>query len=96
MVNFAVAAPYPGTVFYEEALENGWLESNEWEDFDQNYSAIVNYPDLSGREIMAGIKRCYLEWFLRPRGLLVFTKGLSSWHNIINMLRIAFSHLTIT
>jgi radical SAM superfamily enzyme YgiQ (UPF0313 family) len=96
MVNFAVAAPYPGTVFYEEAIENGWLESNEWEDFDQNYSAIVNYPNLSGREIMNGIKRCYLEWFLRPRGLMVFARGLSSWHNIMNMFRIAFSHLTIT
>jgi len=95
MVNFAVAAPYPGTVFYEQAIENGWLESSEWEDFDQNYSAIVNYPELSGEEIMKGIRCCYLEWFLRPRGLIVFLKGMNSWSNILQMVRIAWAHITI-
>lgn len=95
MVNFAVGAPYPGTVFYKQAVENNWLESSEWEDFDQNYSAIVSYPELSSEEIMKGIRNCYLEWFLRPRGFWVFLKGMSSWQNIINMIRLTASHLAI-
>lgn len=95
MVNFAVGAPYPGTEFYRQAEENNWLESVEWEDFDQNYSAIVNYPELSSKEIMQGIRRCYIEWFLRPRGLWVFLKGMNSWENIVEMIRLSVSHLTI-
>jgi len=95
MVNFAVGAPYPGTEFYKQAVENKWLESYEWEDFDQNYSAIVNYPGLSSEEIMRGIRRCYVEWFCRPRGLWVFLKGMDSWQNILSMFRLAISHLTI-
>lgn len=95
MVNFSVGAPYPGTVFYQQAEANGWLESHEWEDFDQNYSAIVSYPNLSSAEIMRGIRRCYLEWFLRPRGIAVFLKGLTSWGNIQKMIQLVLSHLTI-
>jgi len=95
MVNFAVGAPYPGTVFYQQVAENKWLESEEWEDFDQNYSAIVSYPELSSREIMEGIRRCYIEWFARPRGIWVFLKGMSSWANVVTMFRLAVSHLAI-
>ena len=95
MVNFAVGAPYPGTKFYQQAIENKWLESNAWEDFDQNYSAIVSYPHLSSREIMEGIRRCYIEWFIRPRGLLTLLKGMSSLGNILTIARLALSHLTI-
>jgi radical SAM superfamily enzyme YgiQ (UPF0313 family) len=95
MVNFAVGAPYPGTVFYKQAVENKWLESTEWEDFDQNYSAIVSYPGLSSKEIMQGIRRCYVEWFCRPWGFWVYLKGMNSWENVLMMLRLAVSHLAI-
>ena len=95
MVNFAVGAPYPGTEFYKQAVENGWLESNEWEDFDQNYSAIVSYPQLSSKEIMHAIRNCYIEWFIRPHGLMVLLKGMTSWQNIITMIRVVISHLAI-
>jgi len=95
MVNFAVGAAYPGTEFYRQAVENKWLESYEWEDFDQNYSAIISYPELSSGEIMKGVRRCYIEWFCRPRGLWVFLKGMNSWDNFVMMLCLAFSHLAI-
>ena len=95
MVNFAVGAPYPGTEFFKQAEENKWLETQEWENFDQNYSAIVNYPELSSYEIMKGIRKCYIQWFLTPRGFWVFLKGMNNWHNIKTMFRLAISHLGI-
>ncbi|MDP3732703.1 MAG: radical SAM protein, partial [Candidatus Omnitrophota bacterium] len=78
IVNFAVAAPYPGTEFYKIVKENGWLESDRWEDFDQNYSAIVSYPGLSSKDIIKGIRNAYLRWFLRPGGIYKFLKGISN------------------
>lgn len=95
LVNFSVATPYPGTPFYKTAKDNGWLKNVEWEDFDQNYSAVVSYPQLSDKEIMQGIKRCYLQWYATPRGIHTFCKGLTSWSNIKTMVRIAFDHLRI-
>jgi len=95
MVNFSVATPYPGTPFYQQAVENNWLKSVEWEDFDQNYSAIVSYPELSSEQMIQGVKRCYFEWFGRPHGLYVFLKGMDSWENTLTMLRLAVSHLGI-
>lgn len=95
LVNFSVATPYPGTPFYKTAEKNGWLKNVEWEDFDQNYSAVVSYPLLSDKEIMKGIKWCYLKWYLTPRGIQTFYKGLTSWANIKTMFRIAIDHLRI-
>ena len=44
---------------------------------------------------MRGIRRCYLEWFMRPRGMLVFLKGLTSFENVRRMMQVAVSHLKI-
>lgn len=67
MANFAVATPYPGTPFYYQAKENNWLVSSEWEDFDQNYSAIVDYGHLKPEDITKAVKRANLVFFSRPR-----------------------------
>lgn len=48
-VQFSIAIPYPGTRFYNEAKEKGWLITDNWEDFDGR--PIVNYPNLSINEI---------------------------------------------
>jgi radical SAM superfamily enzyme YgiQ (UPF0313 family) len=95
LVNFSVATPYPGTPFYKTAERNGWLKNIEWEDFDQNYSAVISYPELSDKEIMQGIKRCYMAWYFTPRGIQTFVKGLTSWENIKTMFRIAIDHMRI-
>lgn len=31
---FHIATPYPGTPFYYEAVENGWIQMDRWEDYD--------------------------------------------------------------
>lgn len=95
IVNFAVGTPYPGTEFYKEAKEKGWLESKSWEDFDQNYSAIVSYPGLSATDIIKGVRNCYLKWYLRPVGILNFLKGFSNLYFARRMLSIALDHIFI-
>ncbi len=45
----SIAIPYPGTRFYNEAKEKGWLITNKWEEFDGR--PVVTYPNLSAREI---------------------------------------------
>jgi len=96
IVNFAVGAPYPGTELYSQAKENGWLESESWEDFDQNYSAILSYPDFSSDDIVKSIRRAYLEWYLRPRGIMAFLKGVGSWKDLKTLAGVGLEHLKIS
>ncbi len=64
---FHVAVPYAGTDFYFQAVSNGWLATGDWSRFDMNDSAVVQYPGLSAEAILAGTKRAFREFYLRPR-----------------------------
>jgi len=91
--NFAVGAPYPGTDFYKLVSENGWLLSDSWEDFDQNYSAIVSYDTLSSDEIIAGIRKAYRAWYLRPKQLLKFAFALRSFKDVKDLVDTGIKHI---
>ncbi len=67
MANFAVGAPYPGTEFYTMAKEKGWLQTTKWEEFDQNYSAIVDYGTLTPAQIIKAMKIANFRFFTRPK-----------------------------
>jgi anaerobic magnesium-protoporphyrin IX monomethyl ester cyclase len=69
MAKFDIAAPYPGTEFHDYVTEKGYLRVTRPEDFDQNASAVVEYPNLSRRRIKAAVRRGNLFFHLRPRGL---------------------------
>jgi len=76
LANFAVAAPYPGTPFYRMAREKGWLVSENWEDYDQNYSAIVDYGTLTPEQIIAAIKKANFSFFARPKPILRIMRSI--------------------
>jgi len=67
---FHIASPYPGTEFYKMVKEKEWLISERWEEIDQGCSSPINYPQLSGGEILYGIKKAYREFYLRPKAIL--------------------------
>lgn len=94
LANFAFAAPYPGTEFYEEVDKKDLLVSHNWEDYDQNYSAVVSYPGLSALQIEKAIKRATLEWTLRPGPIIWLLKGIKDWYTAKYLLKIALKHLS--
>lgn len=93
LVNFAVGAPYPGTEFFEYVDTHGYLNSKNWEDFDQNYSAIVRYENISPEEITDGIRRAYRQYYLRPRQILKFLGSIRSFHDLKVISSTGFKHL---
>lgn len=95
IVNFAVGAPYMGTEFYEQSKKNNWLKSEEWEDFDQNYSAIVSYDGLPAQDIKNAIMKAYLKWYCRPQGLLALLRGFSNLESLLTLFKIGIRHLRI-
>lgn len=76
IVNFSVAAPYPGTEWGEIAEESGFLKEKDWKSFDQNYSAQVEQPGCSRDLVRQFQRKAYLEWYLSHRGLKFALNGL--------------------
>jgi hopanoid biosynthesis associated radical SAM protein HpnJ len=64
----SLAAPYPGTELYRQALENGWFGNDRTlvDDHGQQ-SAALEYDGLSREEIFASVERFYKAYYFRPR-----------------------------
>jgi len=76
IVNFSIAAPYPGTEWGNISEKKGWLVDKRWEAFDQNYSAQVNQPECDPSLVKSFQRKAYLRWYLSRRGFKFATNGL--------------------
>ena len=65
----SLAAPYPGTFLYDQAVENGWLDASHAElvTKDGIQIAPLHYPHLSHEEIHASVEEMYRRFYFRPR-----------------------------
>ncbi len=76
---FHVAAPYPGTPFFFQVVENNWFRpGTRWEQVDMDKGTVLDYPDLSAEQLLTWQKRAFRQWALRPGPLLTYAKMLLS------------------
>jgi hopanoid biosynthesis associated radical SAM protein HpnJ len=67
-IQVSIAAPYPGTALYEQALREGWLPAQpDLVDAHGVQSAVLGYPDLDRAEIFAAVETFYRRFYFRPR-----------------------------
>lgn len=66
-IQVSLAAPYPGTFLYKQAVEHGWLDAEHAELVDQNgiQVAPLHYPHLSHEEIFKSVEKFYREFYFR-------------------------------
>ncbi|HZO23750.1 MAG TPA: hopanoid biosynthesis associated radical SAM protein HpnJ [Steroidobacteraceae bacterium] len=82
-IQVSLAAPYPGTELYRQAVQQGWLE--EKADLNLvNSQGIqlspISYPHLSAQEIYHGVETFYRNFYFRPRKIAELTaEMLTSW-----------------
>src|SRR5205814_439739 len=50
-IQVSLAAPYPGTEFYDQAVENGWLVPDDLVTLDGAQDFPLQYPGLSRKEV---------------------------------------------
>jgi len=63
----SLAAPYPGTFLYDQAVENGWLDAEHAELIDERGVQIapLHYPHLSHTEIFGSVEEFYKRFYFR-------------------------------
>jgi hopanoid biosynthesis associated radical SAM protein HpnJ len=69
-IQVSLAAPYPGTALYDEALANGWLEDTPLVDGAGVQQSALGYPHLGRTEIFDSVETFYRRFYLRPRKLV--------------------------
>jgi hopanoid biosynthesis associated radical SAM protein HpnJ len=66
-IQVSLAAPYPGTFLYDQARENGWLDTEHAELVDDHGIQIapLHYPHLSHTEIFDSVETFYRRFYFR-------------------------------
>jgi hopanoid biosynthesis associated radical SAM protein HpnJ len=66
-IQVSLAAPYPGTFLYNQAVENGWLDADHAELVDEHGIQIapLHYAHLSHQEIFDSVETFYRRFYFR-------------------------------
>ncbi|MCS6828893.1 MAG: radical SAM protein [Caldilinea sp.] len=91
---FHIAAPYPGTPFFYEVVENKWFRpGTKWEEVDMDQSTVLDYENLTAEQLEYWQKRATREWSLRPGPILTFLKGLNTWEGAKSAVNVGWQML---
>ncbi|MFQ5434295.1 MAG: B12-binding domain-containing radical SAM protein [Anaerolineae bacterium] len=92
---FHVAAPYPGTPFFFEVVQNGWFRAGtRWEQVDMDKGTVLDYENLSAERLLYWQKRAFREWAFRPAPALTYMKMLTyDWRTFKTALNVGLQHL---
>jgi len=91
---FHIAAPYPGTPFFYEVVENNWFRpGTKWEEVDMDQSTVLDYENLTAEQLEYWQKRATREWSLRPGPIWTFLQGLNSWEGAKSAINVGWQML---
>jgi hopanoid biosynthesis associated radical SAM protein HpnJ len=90
-IQVSLAAPYPGTRLYEQAVENNWIAPNKVINLVNDKGvqlATISYPHLSKEEIYHGVEAFYKSFYFRPAKIWeIVREMLGSWDMTKRRLR---------
>ena len=67
-IQVSLAAPYPGTFLYRQAMENGWFDGSDHLLTDGGTQiAQLSYPHLPAAVIFQKVEEFYKRFYFRPR-----------------------------
>ena len=77
---FSIATPFPGTVFYEMAIKEGFNISGDWSQLSTVAGLGENEPiyipkGRTAQELKKLQRRAHLEFYMRPRHILAILRG---------------------
>ncbi len=90
-IQVSLAAPYPGTELYAQAVANGWLREDHTLNLVNEQGvqlAPISYPHLSAKDIYHAVETFYRRFYFRPRKIAELTaEMMTSWEMTKRRLR---------
>jgi hopanoid biosynthesis associated radical SAM protein HpnJ len=89
-IQVSLAAPYPGTELYRQALERGWLDEKHAELVDTSgvQMAPLHYPHLGHTEIFDSVEEFYRRFYFRaPKIAAIVSEMVRSPEMMVRRLR---------
>jgi hopanoid biosynthesis associated radical SAM protein HpnJ len=75
-IQVSIAAPYPGTELYQQARENGWLDSSALVSANGVQTSTLRYPHLSPEDIEEAVERMYRRFYFRHKPIFRFLREM--------------------
>ena len=76
-IQVSLASPYPGTAFYDFAVDNGYIKAADMVGKSGYQKCVINYPDLKGEEIFETVEKFYRSYYLRPKYIFKAVKKMA-------------------
>jgi radical SAM superfamily enzyme YgiQ (UPF0313 family) len=83
-ITLGIAAPVPGTPFFNKMEEMGYLKHKKWDLYDPLLRPVFDYPDLSGDLIYETAAKGLRDFYLRPSYIWDRLKTVSSPRQFIS------------
>lgn len=90
---FYCAVPFPGSDLYEHAQREGWINTQDWTMFEQNFS-VLDTPTLKAADVMRLRGLAYRRFYIRPRMVWRTMKRLRTVAEFRNFARMVRDFLT--
>lgn len=94
IIQVAVASPFPGTEFYDWCKGNGYLitdDPNQYLDDEGHQKAIISYPALSNVEMVHRANRILREYYLSPGYVPLALRQILRRNSFAEMKRLWYS-----
>jgi radical SAM superfamily enzyme YgiQ (UPF0313 family) len=75
-IQVSIAAPYPGTALYEQALGNGWFADNSLVAASGIQTSTLQYPNLPSKAIEDAVEQMYRRFYFRPKAIIPIVKEM--------------------
>src|SRR5207245_6304925 len=75
-IQVSIAAPYPGTELFRQAVENEWLSGETLVDNRGAQVSALSYPHLLSTEISSSTEEFYRRFYFRPRKIFAIAKEM--------------------
>jgi radical SAM superfamily enzyme YgiQ (UPF0313 family) len=81
-----IVIPYPGTPLFKECKDNGWLLTEDWDNFDQRMAVMKS--ELTEEDIKELTQGLYKS-FITPKFIIRKILSIRSWTDVVFLFRAA-------
>jgi anaerobic magnesium-protoporphyrin IX monomethyl ester cyclase len=83
---YTALTPFPGTIYYNEARKNGWIEDENFSNYDMAH-AIMPTETLTRNEVQEELWKCYRSFYGSYR------KNIAGFFSKNKLKRILYHHM---